>query len=205
MTQKKLSGSKLAGGNPAMGRVKDDFYATPPEATKLFLEKHIQDLPLNLNYILEPSAGEGHISEVLKEYFPQSNVISRDIEDRGYSSFDKIENFLESDTTELFDLIMTNPPFKLIKEFIEHGNKKLNNGGQLILFAKLQLLESVSRRELFEKMPPKYVYVHSKRVPVWRDGQKINPKTGKKWATTMAFAWFVWEKDFKGEPVIRWI
>jgi hypothetical protein len=40
-------GGKLAGGNPARGRVENDFYATHPDSTKAILEKeynvHIED------------------------------------------------------------------------------------------------------------------------------------------------------------------
>lgn len=30
-------------------------------------------------------------------------------------------------------------------------------------------------------------------------------ENGKKWNSTMCFAWFIWEKGFSGEPTIRWI
>ncbi len=72
------------------------------------------------------------------------------------------------------------------------------------MFAKIQLLESEKRRELFEDYPPKYVYVFSKRVNPWRNGSPVDEK-GKPWSSTMCFAWFVWEVGFKGEPIIRWI
>ena len=50
----------------------------------------------------------------------------------------------------------------------------------------------------------KYVYVFSKRVSTWRNGQEFD-ENGKRWASTMCFAWFVWEHGYQGEPIIRWI
>lgn len=42
----------------------------------------------------------------------------------------------------------------------------------------------------------------------WQRGRmdlKKNPDTGKKWAETICFAWFIWVKGSTTEPVIRWI
>ena len=66
-------------------------------------------------------------------------------------------------------------------------------------------LESAKRKELFEKPPPKYVYVFRNRMATWNNGNETDPNTGKRWATTMCHAWFVWEKGFNGEPIIRWL
>ena len=72
------------------------------------------------------------------------------------------------------------------------------------MFAKIQLLEGVARRKLFDKFPPKYIYVFTNRVNPLRNGSPVDEK-GKKWASTMCFAWFIWEIGFEGEPIIRWL
>lgn len=199
---KTLQGGKLAGGNPELERVVNDYYATAPKTTQDFLNALNKELKGSL---LECACGEGYISEVLKDNYPQLEVVSRDLVDYGYEDLDKKENFLESDENEKFDYIMTNPPFNLIDKFILKGMNKLKQGGKLILFAKIQLLESEKRRTIFEKYPPKYIYVYSKRAEIWRAGEPLNPKTNKKWASTMTFAWFIWEDGYKGEPTVRWI
>ena len=61
------------------------------------------------------------------------------------------------------------------------------------------------RKELFEKYPPKYIYVFRNRMATWNSGLEKDPKTGKKWATTMCHAWFVWEKGSTSEPIVRWL
>ena len=76
-----LIGANLAGMSTTRDRVEDDYYATPPEVTKAILDIEILE-----GSILEPACGEGHISEVLKEYYPTAEIISTDLVDRGYGT-----------------------------------------------------------------------------------------------------------------------
>lgn len=63
-------------------------------------------------------------------------------------------------TTEMWDGdILTNPPYKYAKEFIEHAMTIIPNGRKVFMFLKLQFLEGKARGELFKKYPPRYVYV----------------------------------------------
>ena len=72
------------------------------------------------------------------------------------------------------------------------------------MFLKIQFLEGVKRQKFFETYPPKYIYVFRQRMATWNNGCEVDPQ-GKRWATTMCHAWFIWEKDFKGEPIVRWL
>ena len=195
-----MKGHSIAGMSTERERVKDDYYATPPEATRELLKNF--DLCL-CNTFLEPSCGEGHISEEIKSFFKINSdeiVYSQDLIDRGYG-IGGID-FLKFNPSEKYDCVITNPPFKLAKEFIEKGLKISNK--YVIMFAKIQLLEGIGRKELFEKNPPKYIYVFRNRINPLRNGNPLDEK-GKPWASTMCFAWFVWEIGFNGEPTIRWL
>lgn len=194
-----LSGGKIMGGNPAEKRTELDYYATNPEAVKMLLAAH----PFNGKKILEPCVGAGHIAKVLKDYFGE-DVIGIDIVDRGFAPT-IVENFLDWETSDSFDTIITNPPYSLASEFIEKCIDLLEPGGQLAMFLKIQFLEGVKREQLFKRYPPKYLYVFTKRMCVFNNGVEVDPKTGKPWATTLCNAWYVWEKGFAGEPTIRWI
>jgi len=197
-TKKTLTGTSLVGDSVNRERVKEDYYATPKEATESLLNS--LDLS-DCESFYEPACGEGHISEVLKKFYPNKDIHSTDLIDRGYG-VGKID-FLKLDSfTRKFDCVITNPPFKLSQEFIEKGLKLSNK--YVIMFAKIQLLEGVARRKLFNKFPPKYIYVFTERVNPLRNGSPID-ENGKKWASTMCFAWFVWEIGFEGEPIIRWL
>ena len=187
-----LTGTSLSGTSVSRSRVADDYYATPPESTKALLE--VEKFEGN---ILEPCCGEGHISDVLKE--SGYEVISNDMVDRGYGEFN--EDYLTA-TKLKADNVVTNPPFKYAKEFIEKSLK--DTTGKVAMFCKIQLLEGVSRRGMFDNTPLKTVYVFTKRQTPLPNGSPFD-ENGKKWASTMCFAWFVWEHGYEGKPSIEWI
>jgi hypothetical protein len=76
----------------------------------------------------------------------------------------------------------------------------LQDGYNCIMLLKIQFLEGQARRKLFEKYPPKYVYVNSTRQTCY-----INGDMSKKMSSASCYCWFVWEKGYTGEPIIRWI
>ncbi len=200
MVKKALTGTSLAGTSVTRERVDNDFYATPTSAVEAILN----EVKLN-GSILEPAAGQGHISKVLKQYYPYSEIVSTDLVQREGRFGIPIQggvDFLTYNFNRKFDNIITNPPFTLAQEFIERALELSND--KVIMFAKIQLLEGSKRREMFDNSPLKYVYVFTKRVNPLRNGEELDEK-GKPWASTMCFAWFVWEKGNKTEPIIRWL
>lgn len=196
-----MNGSNIAGGNPKNGRVDNDFYATNPADTEAFLKIIDKEYNLKDAEILEPSAGAGHITGVLQERYSTSNIVGRDLVDRGNPTIESGVDFLNTNRDEHFDYVITNPPFAIAREFI---NKSLEIGDKVFIFAKLQFLEGRARKDWFATVPLKYVYVYSYRANPWRNGQSTDDN-GKKWSSTMAFAWYVFDKDYQGEPVIKWI
>jgi hypothetical protein len=190
-------GGKLAGGNPARGRAENDFYATHPDSTKAILGK--EEL---LGSILEPACGEGHISkEILKKY-PNADLYSCDLVDRGYG-FPKNVDFLRPEYLGEYHIVITNPPFNLFQEFVEKALKIATK--KVIMFGKLQALEGIKRATFLQKTPLRTVYVFKKRQQPMRNGKSNDEITGKKMSSTMAFAWFVWEVGYTGKPQIEWI
>jgi adenine-specific DNA methylase len=190
-----LEGYALAGTSQSRDRVEDDYYATPHVATNMLLEK----IELS-GSILEPACGEGHISKLLINKYPNSEIISTDLVNRGYGTGGV--DFLTNKFNRKFDNIITNPPFKYAREFIERALELSTQ--KVIIFCKIQLLEGIERKKMFETTPLKTVYVFSKRVNPLRNGSEVDEK-GKKWASTMCFAWFVWEKGYEGQPMIKWL
>lgn len=195
-----LQGAKLAGGNPTNNRVENDFYATNPVAVGKLLAKY----DFNGTTMLEPCVGMGHIAYTVSAIYHHSKnieVTALDIVDRGYPDT-IVQNFLTWETDKKFEMIISNPPYSLGKEFIEKGMELLTENGQMAMFLKIQFLEGAKRKELFEKYPPKYIYVFRNRMATFNNGEPLDPN-GKKWATTMCHAWFVWEKGSTSEPIVR--
>jgi hypothetical protein len=192
-----VQANQLAGGNSRDTRQVDDFYATPPASVEALFD----NLNMKGDTCLEPCCGQGHISEVLKEHFKK--VKSTDLVYRGYGKNKPVDFLTHNYRGKKFDWVITNPPFKHAQEFIEKALSVANNG--VAMFLKIQFLEGVKRKEFFQKTKPRYIFVFSQRQAVMKDGLELNPATGKKWATTMCFAWYVWERGYYGEPTIRWI
>ena len=172
-----------------------DYYATDPEAVEKLLE-----LEKFSTYVWECACGEGHISEVLKAH--GYKVKSSDIINRGYQGTEIID-FLKvnkEDIKQDFSRdIITNPPYKFAKEFVEKAIDISMDSTKIAMFLKLTFLESKARAELFKKYPPKTIYVFSERMKCFANGID----DGK--SSAVAYAWFIWEKGYTGNPVIKWL
>lgn len=178
-------------------REENDFYATHPDATESFLAQYKKDgESLNL-FVLEPCAGNGHISKVLEKH--GHIVQSWDLVQRDYP-LNRVCDFLKTTEGGYMDIV-TNPPFKLAKEFIEHGLELVDNGCRVIMFLKVQFLESAERYEsLFSKGSLRFAYIH-----VNRQHCAIRGEFDKYHAKTLCFCWFVFEKGYQGPSTLRWI
>jgi len=171
-------------------RQHEDYYATEPRAVYELLERESFS-----ETILEPCVGGGHIAAVLKE--KGYKIIAKDIVDRGFPGTE-IKNFLG--ITENKNDIVTNPPYVLCKEFVEHALNISPEGTKIAMFLKLTFLESQSRRALFDSNPFRTLYVFSQRRNCAKNGD-----FEKYPSSAIAYGWFVWEKGFKGNPEIKWI
>lgn len=127
-------------------------------------------------------------------------VLASDIVDRGCNG-SYISDFFgcEHATCD----IITNPPYSKAKEFVEHALDIVSDGRKVAMFLKLTFLESKKRRALFEKYPPKRIWVFSERVQCAKNGDFETYKKGV--GTAVAYAWYIWEKGYKGQSTVGWI
>lgn len=173
-------------------RENDDFYATDPSAAKMLLELET----LNKN-IWECSCGEGHLSKVFEA--AGHKVYSTDLIDRGYG----IPNTDFLQQTRIFNGdIITNPPYKYAKEFVEKGLELVNEGNKVIMFLKLQFLEGKARKKLFQQYPPKTIWVSSSRITCAKNADFKSMKEGG--GSAVCYAWYIWEKGFTGTTELKW-
>lgn len=174
-------------------REHNDYYATDPLAARFLLE--LENFAAN---IWEPACGEGHLSKVLES--SGYSVKSTDLVDRGYGEggldFLSIENHLWDGD------IITNPPYKYAQEFIEKAIAIIPYGNKVAMFLKLTFLEGKGRRDLFRNNPPARIWVSSSRINCALNGDFERQRmTG---GSAVAYAWYVWEKGYKGSPKLGW-
>ncbi|MCK9601469.1 MAG: adenine-specific methyltransferase EcoRI family protein [Sphaerochaeta sp.] len=186
-----MKGHQIAGTSENRERVDNDYYATPEASVKALLEREAITYP-----VLEPACGDGAISRLLTG----GRVASSDLIDRGFGVGGI--DFLTNDWNDTHQTVITNPPFSLFTEFVKKGLEVAQE--KLILFGKLQALEGEKRGTYLATTPLRTVYVFKKRQNPLRNGVAVD-ENGKPWASTMAFAWFVWEKGYIGKPTIEWI
>lgn len=176
-------------------REKNDFYATDPVAIDVLLNEG--GVKLN-NPVWECACGNGLLSERLKEYgydVYSSDLIYRDYGVGGVDFF-KVTDPWNGD-------IITNPPYKYAQEFVEHALNLVTPGHQVIMFLKLQFLEGKKRKELFQKCPPKYLFVSSSRILCAKNAEFERMKAGG--GSAVAYGWYLWEKGYTGDTVVKWI
>lgn len=176
-------------------REQDDYYATDPRALEQLLE-----LESFSPHVWECACGEGHLSDVLKAH--GYDVKSSDLVDRGYAGTEVKDFFQITQDDIVADYqrdIITNPPYKCCQAFVEHALDIAKEGTKIVMFLKVQFLEGQARRALFEKHPPKTIYVSSSRITCAKNGD-----FQKKQNSVIAYAWFVWQKGYRGDTVVKW-
>lgn len=180
-------------------RKEADFYATPPWTVHRFLEA----VNLPGGRWLEPCAGDGELIRAVNA--KRSDVVWSIGELRsemgphlaplvGESLF--IGDFLALDGfawgPELFDVVLTNPPFGLALPFVK---KCMELSKRTIMLLRLNFWGSEERREFLNAYPPD-TYVLPNR-PVF----SVNKK-GKVGTDSPEYAWFVWHSidEYRQNP-----
>ena len=181
----------------------NDFYATDPNAVRDSLD-FFKRIGLS-NNVWECCCGTGCISSVLSN--ADYTVKSTDLIYRGYGE-GEIDFF---DVTDKWGGdIVTNPPYSYAEEFIHHADEILETGGKHIYLLKLQFLETTKRAKMFREKGLKTVGVFRERVLMAKDAKfdeygKYNYKRQRYGGGTVAYAWFVFEKGYKGDITIDFV
>jgi hypothetical protein len=170
-----------------------DYYATEPKAAELLLKVETFN-----NNIWECACGEGHLARVFEKY--GYNVKASDLIDRGYG---EVKDFLFFNDSKWDGDIITNPPYNKAEEFIRKAIEIIPIGNKIAMFLRLQFLESKRRKQLFKEYPPKVIYISSSRIMTAKNGEfeKYRNSVG----SAIAFAWYIWQKGYKKETILKWI
>lgn len=161
-------------------RKERDLYETPEWVTKALLP-HIPD---RIRDVWEPSCATGKMVRALNKRFP--TVYGTDI--------DNGDDFLADDNPCLYDAIITNPPYILAQEFIEHALKVTYKHGLVAMLLRTDYDHAATRGYLFGPPFAKKL-VLTKRIK-WFEDSKGQP--------SFNHAWFIWDWLHKGLPVLAY-
>jgi hypothetical protein len=177
----------------ALSERRDDLYETPAVAVEALLR--VESLP---HRIWEPACGRGAIVNVLRAHGHE--VVATDLVDYGIPitapGYYRVDFLLEHKTPNGCEAIVTNPPFKLANEFVEHA---LELCPRVVMLLRLAFLESERRSPILDSGTLARVHIFRKRLPTMhRDGW-----SGRKANSGMAFAWFCWDRGHHGPATIN--
>jgi hypothetical protein len=182
--------------NPGRHRLterRDDLYETPPEAVRALLA--VEEIPSGA--IWEPACGPGAIVRVLRA--AGHEVYATDLVD--YDSPDQdahgIDFLMEHGSAPYYiGSIITNPPFKLADQFVRHA---LLLCPRVYMLLRLAFLESERRSATLESGWLKRVHVFRERLPMMHRAGWQGPRA----SSSMAFAWFVFDRRHRGLTELR--
>lgn len=167
-----------------------DVYETPEPAVEALLR--VEKLP---HHIWEPACGPGAIVRVLRDH--GHTVWATDLVDHGCSqSQSRIDFLMERQSRIDTEAIVTNPPFKLAGQFVEHA---LALSPLVIMLLRLAFLESAKRTPILEGGKLARVHVFRNRLPMMHRAGWEGPKS----SSAVPFAWFVWDRFHNGPAVLN--
>jgi len=182
----KHTGEVLAYGKNVAVR---DFFSSPAHAVESLFERESFE-----GDVWEPASGQGVMSRVIENY---NECYSSDIRENCYGEGDL--DFLHTDTDFEVDNIITNPPYIYMRDFIEKAKSTATR--KIAFLSKLSFLEGKKKYPMWKdtEFPFKCVYVFSKRLNffVEQEQREVDGSVG--------YAWYVWDKNYKGAPQIEWI
>lgn len=167
-------------------RIDRDAYNTPEWVTQAL----IPHLPRRPRRIWECAVGEGRMAATL--HFAGFEVVASDI------MYGEDGDFLKKiGAPAPTDAIITNPPYALAVEFIEHALElTFAQEGFVAMLLRVDFDSAATRRILFadcDLFAKKVILV--KRI-VWFDNGDAAP--------SFNHAWYIWDWQHKGPPVIAY-
>lgn len=175
-----------------------DLYNTPDEAIAALVEVCGHKISNPRLKLFEPCNGKGKVSSALASYGIQMTT-NELFSEHGVSDYN--EDFLNPNKNVAskwdFDIIITNPPYKLATEFVLEGFKYAKEQYHLL---RVNFLEGQARYDkLLSKGHLKNVYIFTKRISCSK-GVDEEPQ-----ANAVCYCWFHFDKDYEGYPQLRWI
>jgi hypothetical protein len=178
-------------------RIPNEFYPTPPEATRALMSVETFD-----GAIWEPACGDGGIARVLAEEFGHP-VVATDLVDYGYGTPNV--DFLRQ-RFALAPNIVTNPPygFGLGDAFTTRALwMAQSTAGKVVMFLNLMSLCQVKRTRWFQANPPARIWAVDDIV-CWPD-ERHGYGPAPKYFSKHRYCWVVWDRTHRGPTQFGWL
>ncbi len=185
--------SRLSAAERRSRNIADNFYPTPPEATRALLSVEDFDGP-----IWEPACGEGHIAHVLEA--AGHCVVATDLNDRGFGTVG-VDFLMQSAMRGKH--IVTNPPYGsgLADAFIEKSLEFTSEtGGKVAMLLNLNSLCHHTRTEWWRTHPPARIYAIDS-VVCWSEPDRAPPRH----FSANRYYWAVWTPEHAGPSAFWWL
>lgn len=181
----------FARSKEGLRREADDFYPTPPEATRAFLHAEIGRL-MDFHTIWEPAVGDGAMGREMQAC--NLSVFGSDLIDRGCGA--EIRDFYDFSEPPA-PAIVTNPPYQECgwgngkARWLRHALETLDVE-YLALLLNWNWPCAGGLAPLWNAHPPARVYPMRWKIDFTNQGAPPNQH-----------AWFVWDKRHEGETILR--
>jgi hypothetical protein len=164
-------------------RVERDLYETPEWVTAALLAEGFR----KPNVVWEPACGSGKMLRMLEML--DAEVYGTDIHETG----DDFLSLVHSPA----DAIITNPPYELATEFVEHALTLAKpSAGQVMMLLRTDFDHAKTRAGLFAQCPAfAKKIVLTKRIR-WFEDSKGSP--------SFNHAWFIWDHQHNGPPTLAY-
>lgn len=172
--------------NKIVEHPENDFYQTPKCITWELLNNYLNTFDNNIS-ILDPCCGLYAIgNELRKAGF--NNIVEKDL---SYG-----DNFLTNNDPLKYDCVITNPPFKDFDLFVSKAKEKSDI---VCSIGKLNFFGAHKRNidGLWNNL--KYILVFDRQIAYDRPFRE----DGKVECGMLISCWFIWDKGYKGLPMIK--
>lgn len=190
---------------PDAARKKYDFYSTPEKACEYLVRRIVRDTPTKGLSVIEPCCGDGQFMDALLSTSKAHHIRGIDIQqelvdstNQRFSEWARVTaeqgDFLRLDPADLeCDLIITNPPFSLGLEFLQHS---LLCAPVVGLLLPLNFLASVTRYQKLWSADTKLQDIH-----ILPSRLKFG---GAKGSAMQDYAFYTFNQYYAGHPQTTW-
>lgn len=182
----------MSSTNRGYKRHKKDYYFTPIKDIESFINEIKKEEPdIFKGRILDSCAGGdkerpmSYPKALINSGVQYSKINTIDI--REDSRAEIKTDYLKYEVENKYDLIITNPPFKIARDIIEKALEDVNEGGFVVMLLRLNYFGSQKRFDLWQDHLPKYCFVHHQRMSFTDNGK----------TDSIEYCHMVWEKGYK--------